>query len=106
MDFPREPAEGGVLCGKESAHAAGLRYGNRTRPITRFGVHAAGSGGKRRFHAPVYADIVFRLAAGNRRCDMSGVHLAAGIHPAAGAGPVVASRVSFFAGRAARLQCA
>ena len=77
MDFPREPAEGGVLCGKESAHAAGLRYGNRTRPITRFGVHAAGFGSKRRLHAPVYASDDFRLAVGARRCDMSGKHLAA-----------------------------
>ncbi len=88
MDFPREPAEGGVLCGKESAHAAGLRYGNRTRPITRFGVHAAGFGSKRRLHAPVYASDDFRLAVGARRCDMSGIHLAAE------AGLVVEARLS------------
>jgi hypothetical protein len=84
-DFPREPAEGGVLCGKESAHGVGLRYVNRTRPISPFGVHVAGFGSKRQLHAPVSANIVF-LPAGNRRCDVSGVHLAAGIHPAAGRG--------------------
>ena len=54
-DFPGEPAEGGVLCGKESVHAVGLRYENRTRPISPFGVHVAGFGSKRQLHAPVYA---------------------------------------------------
>ena len=50
-DFPREPAEGGVLCGKESAHAVGLCYRNRTRQRKPSDVPADGFGSKRRLGA-------------------------------------------------------